>query len=62
MDNVLENRQFWEFHLEACKAYNNAVFEFPHYECMCQLEAHAISQLILQFITMQRLHRGLGNV
>ena len=44
MEYLIEERNYgWLYHLDGCKAYNEAVFEFPHYECMCHYEAAAIS-------------------
>ena len=59
MDLIEERNYGWLFHLDACKAYNNAVFKFPHYECMCHLEAQAISELLRQMILAHALRKQL---
>ena len=61
MDLIEERNYGWLFHLDACKAYNDAVFKFPHYECMCHLEAHAISELLRQIIIAQAIRKNLDN-
>lgn len=62
MEYLIEERNYgWLYHLDGCKAYNEAVFEFPHYECMCHYEAAAISDLIRQMIMAHAIRKNLDN-
>ena len=43
-----DHRDFgWLFHMDGCKAYNELVWEFPHYECTCRREAWFLSHIVL---------------
>jgi hypothetical protein len=46
MDESDANREGWEFHLDQCKAYNEAVIQFPNYDCICRTVAFSLAHYL----------------
>ena len=50
-----DNINLW--HMDQCREYNNAVWEPPAYECMCEKVAYAFGELLLLNILKTKFGR-----
>ena len=53
-ENERDNIDLW--HMEQCREYNQAVYEPPAYECMCEKVAFALCEILS--INMMRFMYG----